>query len=255
VAVGDIDNDGIIDLATGDPYDDVGGIDRGAVWILFMNSDGTVRNSKKLILSGNTQDRSYAGTSLAAISDIDGNGVPDLAVGIPNNGSLSTTTNHGKIVLLELSNVGNIVTQTTIRGGSDDVFFGSSLTYLGDPDGDGNIELAVGTQVRGTAMTDGFLPAVKIMEFPSGDLTAVITKSTISDSSGGFTGSLVAGQWFGKSLASIADLDGDGVDDLLVGAPSYPYYGYYQGSAYNGDNAVTPGIVRILYMNTDGTVK
>ena len=41
--VGDVDGDGIVDLAVGAPGDDAGGDDRGAVWILMMNSDGSVR--------------------------------------------------------------------------------------------------------------------------------------------------------------------------------------------------------------------
>ncbi len=46
----------------------------------------------------------------------------------------------------------------------------------------------------------------------------VLSHQKISDTEGGFTGILDDGDWFGWSVASLGDLDGDGVDDLAVGA-------------------------------------
>ena len=51
-SIGDIDRDGIQDLAVGAPGDDDGGGQRGAVWILFMNADGTVRSHQKISKTG-----------------------------------------------------------------------------------------------------------------------------------------------------------------------------------------------------------
>src|SRR5262245_59728224 len=44
----DVDGDGVLDLAVGANGDDDGGTDRGAVWILFLNGNGTVRTQQKL---------------------------------------------------------------------------------------------------------------------------------------------------------------------------------------------------------------
>ena len=41
--IGDLEADGVIDLVAGAPLDDDGGTDRGAVHILFLNADGTVK--------------------------------------------------------------------------------------------------------------------------------------------------------------------------------------------------------------------
>jgi len=46
----------------------------------------------------------------------------------------------------------------------------------------------------------------------------VLSHQKISDTEGGFTGILDNGDWFGGSVASLGDLDGDGVGDLAVGA-------------------------------------
>jgi hypothetical protein len=58
---------------------------------------------------------------------------------------------------------------------------------------------------------------------------------------GGFSGTLVARASFGTAVASIGDVDSDGVDDLAVGAP--------------GGGTNDRGQVWILLLNADGTVK
>ncbi|MES9970477.1 MAG: integrin alpha, partial [Candidatus Thiodiazotropha sp.] len=45
--IGDLEADGVTDLAVGAPFSDDNGEDRGAVWILFMDSDGEVDYHQK----------------------------------------------------------------------------------------------------------------------------------------------------------------------------------------------------------------
>ncbi|MDC0241311.1 integrin alpha [Candidatus Nitrosopelagicus sp.] len=48
IGIGDFDGDGIIDLAVGASEDDDGGKDKGAIYILFLNSDATVKSYQKI---------------------------------------------------------------------------------------------------------------------------------------------------------------------------------------------------------------
>ena len=81
-SLGDLDGDGVTDLAVGAIYDDTGGTNRGAVHVLFMNSNGTVKSSQKIasgIGGGPTlANGDQFGASVAALGDLDGDGVTDL---------------------------------------------------------------------------------------------------------------------------------------------------------------------------------
>ena len=46
--IGDLDGDGVNDLAVGSQGDNDGAVQKGAVWILFMKTDGTVKSEQKI---------------------------------------------------------------------------------------------------------------------------------------------------------------------------------------------------------------
>tara|TARA_R110000868_G_scaffold113925_1_gene305691 strand:- start:33 stop:452 length:420 start_codon:yes stop_codon:yes gene_type:complete len=74
---GDINGDGIIDLVVGARSDDDGATDAGAVYILFMNSDGTVQSNQKISATqGGFTDtlltNNFFGYGVAGIGDYDG---------------------------------------------------------------------------------------------------------------------------------------------------------------------------------------
>ncbi|MCZ6810709.1 MAG: hypothetical protein O7D97_01780, partial [Planctomycetota bacterium] len=64
-------------------------------------------------------------------------------------------------------------------------------------------------------------PSLLALATASGALSQpgwVLSNQKISDTEGGFTGTLEFLDLFGSSVASLGDLDGDGVGDLAVGA-------------------------------------
>ena len=148
--LGDLDGNGVPDLAVAAQLDDDGGTDRGAVWILFLASDGSVLSHRKISDLSGFGDGDRFGHSLAPIGDLDGDGIVDLAVGADRDDDGGADT--GAVYLLFLHANGTLkshskISDTTLGGGVLEVGknFGSAVAPLGDLDGDGVTELAVGT--------------------------------------------------------------------------------------------------------------
>ena len=239
--LGDLDGDGVTDLAVGISHDDENRPDGGGVQILFLNSDGTVKN-KQLIneshgnFGGTLYDQSYFGASLTNLGDFDGDGIVDLAVGASGH---YTGVDNGAVWILLLNNDGTVKDDYLIEGDTPALSeFGSSVANVGDLDGDGVTDLAVGISHDDENRTDG--GGVQIL-FLNSDGT-VKSKQLINESNGNFGGTLYDQSYFGASLVNLGDLDGNGIADLAVGAS-----GHYTG--------VESGAVWILLLNSDGTVK
>ncbi|MDX1909200.1 MAG: VWA domain-containing protein [Bacteroidia bacterium] len=153
-ALGDVDGDGVPDLAAGARGDDATGFNHGAIWILMLKPDGTVRQSRKIasgqgapVLPLNPDDR--LGTSLAGIGDFNGDGVPDLAAGVPADDDGGK--DKGAIYLLLLTRSGTVSAFHTISETSRNnalafpaqYAWAQALKGMGDLTGDRRPELLV----------------------------------------------------------------------------------------------------------------
>ncbi|MFT5327568.1 MAG: Ca2+-binding RTX toxin-like protein [Planctomycetaceae bacterium] len=249
--IGDLNGDGVDDLAVGAILDDTGGDNRGAVHLLFMNADGTVASSTKIgDLTGggpNLGGGDGFGSAVAAVGDLDGDGVTELAVGA--SGENLDGSDRGAVYILFLNTDGTAKSFTLIannRGGGPGLTnfdrFGTSVASIGDFDGDGIIDLAVGA--RGDDEGGNNRGAVYVLLL-NADGT-VKSHQKIADDVGGLVAdTLEDSDFFGFSVTSVGDLNGDGVPDLAVGA-----------SADENDSAGDSGegAVYVLLMNADGTV-
>jgi len=84
--IGDLDENGYNDLAIGAPGDDDGGLDIGAVWILFLRPDGSVQNEKKINrldgnFDGDINFQDNFGKRIATVGDLNDDGTIDIISG------------------------------------------------------------------------------------------------------------------------------------------------------------------------------
>lgn len=248
--LGDIDSDGVRDIAVGATRDDDGGTDRGAIWILFMNSDGTVKQHQKISstngeFKGSINDKNLFASDLELIGDFNGDGISDIAVSSEDDddGGLD----RGAFWLLFLKADGTVKQHQKISnefggftGVLDDVDqFGQSVALMGDLDGDDIQDLAVAAERDDDGGED--FGAVWIL-FMNPDGT-VKGHQKISATSGGFTGQLDVNDQFGQAVTAPGDLNGDGIQDLAVGAE------------FDDDGANKAGAIWLLHLNRNGTVQ
>ena len=84
--IGDLDFDAVTDLVVGAPLDDDGGTDRGAIWIMIMESNGEIISKSKISstsgnFSGPLTDGDLFGSTLADVGDLDLDGITDIIAG------------------------------------------------------------------------------------------------------------------------------------------------------------------------------
>ena len=264
VSIGDVDGDGIIDLAIGAHLDDDGGTDRGAVWICFMNTDGTVNALQKISniqgsFAGTLDDSDMFGSAVLNISDLDGDGINEL--GVTARGDDDGGTDEGSLWILYLNTDGTVRTHTKLSStdsllssevATNDRFMSTSISLFGDRNNDGKIDILVGAWGAhdGTATTgevyvlhlegDANYSHKKYYETPQFILGVEQHHATV----GTANNEIYHGDSYGISAYSIGDLDGDGIDDIVVGA---------HGDNYSGGADL--GSIFIEFLNEDGSIK
>lgn len=262
IVSGDFNDDGTADLAVGATGDVTGsGWEQGSVAVVYGASGGlnTGATAASLItqkssgVPGTPENGDLFGDALAA-GDFDGNGVADLAVGVPgeNNGRGIVQVLPGKAV----SGLGavNATTYSQDTAGVPGVAenndqFGFAVA-AGDATGDGRADLAVGAIGE-----DGSRGAVSFLRGSASGLTG--TGSQIwSQNSAGVEGIAGADDDFGFSLV-MAPLDNGPLADLAIGVPgdaigSTPKAGGVNWLLGTSGGLTAAGAGQRFSQNTDG---
>ena len=160
-------------------------------------------------------DNGQLGAALVTVPDQDGDGVDDLLLGSPGIGSAWLLTGP-------LTHSAQLPGAALARlwGESTSSQAGGALAVAGDTDGDGTVELVVGSWLAAEGRG-----AVSLLAGPvTGDLE-------LTDAPWRIEGSL-ADAWLGYALAGVGDPDGDGYDDLLVGARGWSDVADNAGAAW-----------------------
>ncbi len=228
-SIGDFNGDGFADLAIGVPGDVVSGKDEaGAVNVIYGGATGLTADGDQLWTQDSSGIKGTAGTmdhfgQAVAVGDFDGDGLDDLAIGVPDDDP-STVPDAGVVNVIYgsasgLTSSGNqkwSQDSTGIKGTAQKKdAFGRALA-AGDFDGDGFADLAIGTPHDSTASV-GDVGAVNVIYGSVAGLSSSGNQGWTQDSSG-IKGTAENGDLFGRGLAA-ADFDGDGFADLAAGVP------------------------------------
>ena len=219
--IGDLDGDGIEDLAVGSWYNEN---NRGGVYVLLMKSNGTIKSHKYIANNtggfGPIAVNSYFGEAVEGIGDLNKDGIPDIMVGshINANGA------RGEVWTLFLNTDGSVKSYKLIQATAGSVFdtvssgalFGNSIANIGDLDGDSISDVGI-SAYRHIDSLGGLFGRLYIT-FMKRDGTPKASQF-IDRFYGNLSIPIDSNSRFGRSLTAMGDINGDGIFDLAVGAP------------------------------------
>lgn len=195
---GDLDGDGVPDVIAGAVNDSIGGLGSGAVFAF-----SGARGNRLWVATGLAGQRE--GYAMASIADVNADGVADLLVGAP--AAVHRGVMGGQARVLSGATGDELRVHT---GTVEEMEMGHFVSALSDLDSDGVSDYAVGAHYDDTGHPRA--GAVFVYSGATGKLIRT------------FRGAYPKG-YFGNSIAGTNDLDGDGVGEIIIGAPGGLFFG------------------------------
>jgi hypothetical protein len=259
-AAGDVNGDGFDDIVVGADRSNSDGADAGEAYVVFGRSSGfgavvagvetvsaaTLSPQQGFVIRGDAAgDR--AGFSVSGGGDFNGDGLADIVIGARNGDDGGSNAGEAYVVFGSTSGFGVTVGVRTvvdltslspaqglvIHGPFAEGQAGFSVAFAGDVDGDGFDDIAIGAPFADSER--GMVAIVSGGQVSPGTLIGGRQVVNLGAALPGevftFAGEQ-AGSRTGWSVASAGDVNGDGVGDLIVGAPWWADAAVKDGRAY-----------------------
>ncbi|HEY9692686.1 MAG TPA: hypothetical protein V6D15_10795 [Oculatellaceae cyanobacterium] len=249
-SAGDVNGDGIDDVIIGAFYADPAGVSRaGKSYVVFGKSDTTAVNLSDVeagtggfVING-TASYDVSGFSVSSAGDVNGDGIDDVIVGaygadpagVSRAGKSYVVFGKSDTTTVNLSDVEAGTGGFVINGSASSDLSGFSVSSAGDVNGDGIDDVIIGAFRADPA--GGTDAGKSYVVFGKSDTTAV-NLSDVEAGTGGFViNGSASSDYSGRSVSSAGDVNGDGIDDLIVGA----VYADPAGLEYAGKSYVVFG--------------
>ncbi|MDI6916807.1 MAG: transglutaminase domain-containing protein, partial [Thermoplasmatales archaeon] len=240
--LGDINGDGYNDTIVGAPYNDFNGQDAGAVYIFFGRTTWSAGNlnadSANVKIYGNVANDHF-GWSVSSAGNVNGDLYNDIVIGAPGN----TTTVAGSAYIFYGRGTWNPTynannADVILNGGSNGDRFGFSVSDAGNVNNADNDDIIIGAPYNDSADGRWMDCGAAYVFYGDPGLTGTMS---VTSADVNLTGATIY-DYFGFSVSGAGDVNGNGYDDVIVGAPGADSAYIFYGSATMGSDFGVLGI-------------